>query len=404
MLKRISRFGILILTPVLLGVSLYFFYRELKIEEYRDKLLAAGFPRTYAEPLAKLQFKYPAWRFEKLPIEDLEWKAIVAKELTPSWNLVVYANWAVGKWNRLKEKNYTPYYAKDAKAYDSGSWYQASEEAIAYFMDPRNFLNAQDVFMFETLGFDARSQTLSAVEATLSKTFMAKKCYDDSKKTFAELVHSVGERYGVSPVFLAGRLSSEQGSGSTQAFGTIGNTLVGYAAKTNDTVGTAVIWGKRFTRDNEATKKVLARGAAEYNGYYNFFNFRAYGLGLFEIKYNAYIEAKTADAKYCGPWNTQARAIEGGSIKIKERYIDSYRHTRYLQKFSVLAEAGSFRWKQYMQNIAAPLIESRNTYKSYKVAKTLKNPYRFLIPVYKSMPDESAADPAKGHSVYSPSK
>lgn len=404
MLKRILRFSLLILAPILVGVSLYFLYRELKIEEYRDQLRAQGFPRSYAVPLAKLKFDHPTWRFVKLPVEDVAWKDVIAKEMTPSWNLVVYANWASGKWNALKEKNYTPYYAKDAKAYDSGAWYQAGEEAIAYFMDPRNFLNANDIFMFETLGYDAGSQTLSAVQSTLAKTFMANACYDGGKRTYAELVHDIGARYGVSPVFLAGRLSSEQGGGSTQAFGTIGDTLVGYAAKTNDTVGAAVIWGKRFTRENEATKKVLAKGAEEYNGYYNFFNFRAYGLGLFEIKYNAYVEAKTADAKYMGPWNTQARAIEGGSIKIKERYIDTYRHTRYLQKFSVLAEAGPFRWKQYMQNIAAPLIESRNAYKSYKAAKTLKAPYCFLIPIYKNMPEEASPDPAKGLSVYSPSR
>ena len=151
---------------------------------------------------------------------------------------------------------------------------------------------------------------------------------------------------------------------------------------------------------------MLAKGAAAYNGYYNFFNFRAYGLGVFEIKYNAWVEA-TADetrAKYLGPWNTQAKAIEGGSMKIKERYIDTHRHTRYLQKFSVLPEAGEFRWKQYMQNIAAPLVEARNTAKAYEAADTLDAPYRFLIPIYKKMPKSASPDPAKGKSIYSPSR
>ena len=151
-------------------------------------------------------------------------------------------------------------------------------------------------------------------------------------------------------------------------------------------------------------QQVLAKGAAAYNGYYNFFNFRAYGLGVFEIKYNAWVEA-TADetrAKYLGPWDTQAKAIEGGAMKIKERYIDTHRHTRYFQKFSVLPAAKDFRWKQYMQNIAAPLVEARNTAKAYGAADTLDAPYRFLIPVYIAMPKSRCPDPARGNSIYSP--
>ncbi|MBR2713635.1 MAG: hypothetical protein IKB76_02535 [Kiritimatiellae bacterium] len=378
-------------------------YRSHTIEGFRRELVAKGFPEGYARPLSKLQFEHREWVFEPVGVADLTWDRIVEKELTPSWNLVVYADWAPNEWKALKEKNYTPYYAKDAKAYDSGAWYQASRETIEYFMDPRNWLNEREIFMFETLQFDARSQTPEAVERTLSKTFMAKAKCGGAKGTFAELLMDVGRKLGVSPVFLAGRLASEQGFGSPQSFGTLGDCLVGLSTNRLGKVGDADVWGKRFTRDGEATKKVLAKGAAAYNGYYNFFNFRAYGLGLFEIKYNAWVEA-TADetrARYLGPWDSQARAIEGGAMKIKERYIDTYRHTRYFQKFSVLPAAKDFRWKQYMQNIAAPLVEARNTSKAYAAADTLDAPYRFLIPVYIAMPKRACPDPAGGKSIYS---
>ena len=380
--------------------------RARRIEAYGRELSARGFPRSYALRLAELQYDHPTWKFVPLPVSDLSWSAIVDKELTPSWNLVVYADWAPDEWNVLKERNYTPYYAKDAKAYDSGAWYQASREAIAYFLDPRNFLNERDVFMFETLGFDADSQTLDAVEQALSKTFMAHAKVDGGERTFAELVLDVGRRLGVSPVFLAGRLASEQGEGSAQAFGTLGDMLTLCYTNETDKIGRADIWGKRFTRGNGATAKVMAKGRAAYNGFYNFFNFRAYGRGVFEIKYNAWVEAtdKETCEKYLGPWDTQAHAIEGGSIKIKERYIDTHRHTRYLQKFSVLPEAGAFRWKQYMQNIAAPLVEARNTFKAYDAVDTLEAPYRFLIPVYRDLPRVPSPDPARGRSVYSPSR
>lgn len=378
-------------------------YRSHTIEGFRRELVAKGFPEGYARPLSELQFGHREWVFEPVGVADLTWDRIVEKELTPSWNLVVYADWAPNEWKALKEKNYTPYYAKDAKAYDSGAWYQASRETIEYFMDPRNWLNEREIFMFETLQFDARSQTPEAVERTLSKTFMAKAKCGGAKGTFAELLMDVGRKLGVSPVFLAGRLASEQGFGSPQSFGTLGDCLVGLSTNRSGKVGDADVWGKRFTRDGEATKKVLAKGAAAYNGYYNFFNFRAYGLGLFEIKYNAWVEA-TADetrARYLGPWDSQARAIEGGAMKIKERYIDTHRHTRYFQKFSVLPAAKDFRWKQYMQNIAAPLVEARNTSKAYAAADTLDAPYRFLIPVYIAMPKRACPDPAGGKSIYS---
>ena len=381
-------------------------YKAHKLAAYCQALAEKGFPADYAGRLAGLQWDHSDWKFEPLFVKDLGWEEIVGKECTPAWNLVIYSSWAPDEWNALKEANYTPYYAKGAKAYDSGAWYQASREAIAYFMDPRNFLNERDVFMFETLGYDADSQTLEAVERTFQKTFMFRANYDGGDRKFSELVADVGRRLGVSPVFLAGRLASEQGNGSAQAFGTIGDALTSYYTNAADTVGNAVIWGKRFTRGNANTTKVMVKGRSAYNGYYNFFNFRAYGLGLFEIKYNAWVEATSEETrlKYRGPWNTQARAIEGGSMKIKERYIDTCRHTRYLQKFSVLAEAGAFRWKQYMQNIAAPLVEARKTFAAYDAADTLDAPYRFLIPVYRGLPKDRSPDPAIGNSVYSPSR
>lgn len=404
MLKKVKR-GLVAAAALVVAVVVgWFVYRTVKTAEYQRELVAAGFPIGYAERLAVVRFEHPTWVFERVEINDMRWDEIIARECEPALNLIVYADWATGRWNALKEKNYTPYYAKGAKAYDSGSWYQASREAIAYFMDPRNFLNPIDIFMFETLGFDADSQTKESVERTLANTFMAKcMCDGSGGRTYSEVLMLVGKSLKVSPVFLAGRLASEQGKGSPQAFGTIGEALVAYSTNCTGKVGAADIWGQRFTANGAETRKVLEKGAAAYNGFYNFYNFRAYGRGLFEIKYNAWVEATAKETcqKYDGPWNTPFRAIAGGARKIKERYVDTCRHTRYFQKFSVLPQAGAFRWKQYMQNMAAPLVEARNTYEAYNACGSLEAPYRFLIPVYRSMPIGASRDPANGKSVYS---
>ena len=378
--------------------SLALAIRSHRIAEWHQYLLNRGFPESYAVRLAGLNYEHPKWVFVPLPVNDMRWNEVVDKECSPSWNLVVHSSWAPPGWEQLGVTNYTPYYADNAKAYDSGAWYQASRTAIAYFMDPRNFLNETDVFMFETLGFDAASQTEEAVERTLSRTFMAGAKYDGGDRTFSRLLMDIGGAIGVSPVFLAGRLASEQGEGSVQARGKIGDSLFELSTNATGRVGDAVVWGKVYTRNGERTRAVLAKGAKTYNGYYNFFNFGAYGLGLFEIRYNAWREA------VANGWTSQALAIEGGARKLKERYIDTHRHTRYLQKFSVLPAAKDFRWKQYMQNIAAPLVEARNTSSTYAQGDALDVPYRFLIPVYRDMPSVPSADPAAGRSVYSPSE
>ena len=372
---------------------------------YREKMVAAGFPTDYAELLVELHADHPKWTFEPLHVRDIPWDKVVARECSPSWNLVARSSWAPEPWTFLGATNYTPYYAANAKAYDSGAWLQASREAIAYFMDPRNFLNDTDVFMFETIRFNSRTHTCETVERTLAKTFMARARHDGGKETFSELLVRLGRRIGISPVFLAGRLASEQGAGTVQARGTIGDSLVALHSNKADRVGGAMVWGQVYTRDAPATAAVVAKGAAFYNGHYNFFNVGATGLGLFEIRYNAWREATSKEtcARYRGPWTSQERAIEGGAMLLQERYVATCRHTRYLQKFSVAREAGESRWKQYMQNIAAPLLEARNVRAAYEAGGSLDAPFHFVIPVYVGMPASPSPDPAAGRSAYSPS-
>ena len=386
---------------ILVGLVLFGIYRSRVI--CRDKLIRAGFPESYAERLVGLQLDHPAWRFEPLKIDDLPWDRIVDRECSPGWNLVNHSDWAPDAWGRFGAANYTPYRAENAKAYDSGAWYQASRAAVAYFMDPRNFFGEGEIFMFESLGYDEAAQGRAAVEQALNGTFMANAAVDGGPRTFAELLRDTGRELGISPVFLAARLASEQGNGSAQAFGTIGDLLVDLYTNGTERIGKAVVWGKTFAKDGKSTAAVVARGREFYNGHYNLFNIGAYGSGVFEIKYNAWREAvsKETCAKYCGPWTSQERAIRGGAIRIKEKYVDAYRYTRYFQKFSVVPAAGAFRWKQYMQNIAAPLVEARNTCKAYEASGRLNAPYRFVIPVYAEMPELPCPDPANGKSVYS---
>ena len=389
---------------VLVGLVLFGLHRSRIV--CRGRLMREGFPESYAERLVGVRLAHPNWKFVPLRIGDMPWARIVDRECSPGWNLVIRSAWAPDEWASLGVANYTPYYAERAKAYDSGAWYQASRAAVAYFMDPRNFLDEDGIFMFESLGYDAAAQGLKSIERALDGTFMANASVDGGARKFSELLQETGRELGVSPVFLAARLASEQGNGTAQSSGKIGDLLVSLHSNGTERVGNAVVWGQNFTRDGSNTAAVVAAGAERYNGHYNLFNIGACGSGVFEIKYNAWREAVSDEtcAKYLGPWTSQERAIRGGAIRIKEKYLDTHRYTRYFQKFSVVPAAGSFRWKQYMQNIAAPLVESRNTRKAYEAAGTLDAPRRFVIPVYAEMPREPSPDPAKGNSVYSAGK
>ena len=68
-------------------------------------------------------------------------------------------NWQTGKWN--------PY---------SGNWTDASKEVIAYYVDPRNFLNVTNIYAFATQAYNTKQN-----EEMLSK--IIKDSYNGSGKT-----------------------------------------------------------------------------------------------------------------------------------------------------------------------------------------------------------------------------
>ena len=52
------------------------------------------------------------------------------------------------------------------------NWVQASEAAVMYYADPRNFLTEDSIFQFELLTYNSNYQTEAGVEAIINGTFM----------------------------------------------------------------------------------------------------------------------------------------------------------------------------------------------------------------------------------------
>ena len=86
-------------------------------------------------------------------------------------------------------------------------------------MDPRNFLNEADIFMFETLEYNPAIHTEAAVESALSGSFLAASAgTPDGADTYAAILYNEGKKYNINPVYLANRIIMEQGKVVEQGF------------------------------------------------------------------------------------------------------------------------------------------------------------------------------------------
>ena len=314
---------------------------------YEEQLRAKGFPESYIKSLAVLHEQYPNWVFNPVLI-DLDWNTVIAEEAVPGRNLVhkddddakksvapTEYNWKENKWEFR----------------DSNAWVSAHPDYIAYCMDPRNFLNATDIFMFEGLSYSS-VHTLNGVNAILKNSFMqGEKTYSDGETiNYANTFMTVGQSAGVSPYHLASRVRQEQGSDGTSSM--ISGTYPGYT------------------------------------GLFNFFNIATYGNG------NNLYERGLSHARKNG-WTSRYLSIEGGAKFIANNYIAVGQDTLYFQKFDVIAQGGLYE-HQYMTNVKAAISESSIASKGYS-DEAKQQAFSFNIPVYRNMPSEAVSFTALGN-------
>ncbi len=364
-------------------------------EQYRLALVDAGFPSDYAAALTELHLLHPEWNFVPLLItednRDYTWDYVIERETEdPKTNLISPAD------------TYKAYRHKtNQQTYDSG-YYQASTAAVEYFMDPRNFLNETDIFLFYDIkARPSSSSSKTAVNAVLEGTFMENAVLENGL-SYTDYFCQLGEDLGVDPVYLAAKIRQEQGaSGSSPLIsGKCGSKLLDfYRNQTEKTNSGEPILPPAIGTENEAL-------LASLDNYYNFFNIKATGNGVFEIYKNAMLRAKDGTADMAplwgsAAWNTKWKSLYGGTYMLKNNYIDYYQSTVYLQKFSVDSRAGDKCFThQYMQSVSGGLTEARSLFQSFAAIDELELPYTFLIPVYGNMPKKPCEDPAGGECAY----
>lgn len=324
---------------------------------YKDSLKSAGFPDSYIEDLTKIHLLYPKWTF--VPYNtNLDWNSVIENESVKGRNLVYYT---YGEGYRSK-KDYSYSYEKDEYYRDPTevNWWYASVEAIKYFMDPRNYLNTKNIFMFESLSYEPSFQTSNVVDKILGNSFMPSVYLRYSEENYVTAFMDAANNYDVSPVHLASRIFQEQGKD-----------------------GSISSLGGSFTYNGNT-----------YSGYFNFYNIHAIGENpaVKGLVWAMGGENQTATS-YLRPWDTPYKSINGGAKFLSEDYISIGQNTLYFQKFNVTDN--NLRYiHQYMQNITAPLTEGLRTYNSYNsISGIFDESLVFIIPIYDNMPLEKVGAP-----------
>lgn len=314
---------------------------DADFEEYLD---SQGFPDSYKDGLRQLHAQYPNWVFVadhngKDWSDVLENQNVIGRSLTygsakSSWKSVADGcyDWESGKYTQL----------------DSGGWVQASSALVEYALDPRNFLNADNIFMFENLSFDSSLQDESGLESMVDGTFMDNSShdlsYDGRNYTYITGLLLAGQESGVSPYHLASRILQEQG----------------YDGHGSSISGTQ----------------------SGYLGYYNYYNIGAYARGGLTAVQNGLEYASYPDSSTLRPWNTRMKSIIGGAIYLGKSYINRGQNTLYYEKFDMTG-----RGHQYMTNVLAPRSESVKSAQGYSDSHKNNIAFIFRIPVYENMPE-----------------
>lgn len=296
---------------------------------FEEALTAQGFPESYKVKLRAVRATCPYLSFEAFQT-GLTWNEVLAAETSyasislvgmnnaSSWKSLINGayNWRNSTWNQ----------------YEAG-WVSASPALVAYYLDPRNFLNLDDgsILQFHKLSYSA-TENLAGVQAIMGN-YANSAQGQGIQQTFLD----VGLTNGVSAYHLASRAMQETGYGITGS-------------------ATGVYPG--------------------YEGYYNFFNIGAYGSMKPVINGLEY-------AKSHG-WTTPSLSIAGGAPIIADNFIKKKQDTLYFQKFDVVGVSGNYN-HQYMTNIQAAWAEGKRLLKSFP---DLKTTYMTLkIPVYSNMPE-----------------
>ncbi len=299
-----------------------------------------AFPENYKPYLRELHAQYPNWQFLADKVKNTFSDAVsqqlgMKKQVQLKYHPVSWRSmgkgaydWTTGEWID-----------------QNGGWTGASKEVIQYYMDPRNFLNSSEIYMFLMQSYGNATYTEAELKSIVTGSFL----YTDE---YIKIILKAGKESGVSPYIIASKILQEQGRD-----------------------GTLPLVSGNYT------------GAGGiYKGYYNFFNWKASGSTN-----TAVIENGLKYAKNCG-WNTKEKSIVGGATQLAQNYINVGQDTYYHQDFDVHGD-GSHQYAQAVHDARNKGVLLQKHYAN-KNNITLV----FRIPYFEGMPDTAVAKPVENNT------
>lgn len=318
---------------------------------FEENLEKQGFPESYKVLLRQLHAAHPSWIFLADHI-NLTWDEVLRAESGVGKSLVSnsrpdsYKSMAYGAYNWTENKY---------EGFDGASWVTAHPDIVAYYLEPRNFINENGIFQFLDQSYNASIQNIEGVKKIVENSFMAKEFPEDTYDSYAALLMEAGKKSKVSPYVLAAMIIQEQGRGGTSG-------------------------------------SISGNYSAELKGYYNHFNIGAYATGSLTAVQRGLMYARgdfssaANKTKYGLPWTSRAKSIIGGSIWFGSGYIEVGQDTLYYKKWDLIGP--NYYNHQYMTNVQAGYTESLLMKEAY-VDMPADTVLTFSIPVMKNMPEEN---------------
>lgn len=344
-------------------------YFSEKGNSYEEEL--AYFPESYRGKLQQLHAAHPSWEFVAVNT-GIDWEEAVAME-SRSYRSGTLCYSLLPKYaSKLFLSRKSTDYDINTGSYinkDGSTWVSASEGAVAYYLDPRNFLTENSIFQFEAFDYKKEFHTLSGVEAVLKETDLSHRRISyyttggkkiDTAITYGEAIFAAGIKYGISPITLAVKIRQE--TGASLQHGSISGQY--------------------------------SYNGVSYRGYYNYYNVGANAVSMEQgsaIANGLVFAMGGADGSgttYARPWISPLLAIDGGAEHLAERFLKGGRNTIYFKKFNVVEEP--YYEKQYMQNLHGAVGEANMASQSYERSGLTDSAFVFFIPVYENMPDSGS--------------
>ena len=230
---------------------------------FENYLNRQGFPESYKVSLRTLHTEHPTWVFQAQKT-GLNWSDVMAAEGAVGTNLVSKSS--ISSWKSTEYGAYD-WNTGTWTGFDGSSWVAASKDIVAYYMDPRNFLNDTYVFQFLHHAYDSNAQTREGLTSLITGTFLEK-----TPESTTAATQSVQETTGSgsSPVVnnsgstgTSGSLQQGESYGPGMSTGTSGGTSSGSSSGSTGSQGVSLEGPGSTVSSTISQRKVITTALPE---------------------------------------------------------------------------------------------------------------------------------------------